>query len=144
VYQAVRVFRGLYAPGMLTAAIWFLYSIGSGILLPGNVPRGVKEDGSLARYEEPGELIIKMPSVALGYANNAQAYVVILCVSGALFMNVRGNAGLKRHDLSTNNTSTLQEGCSLSLRFRLLRVGNFSGASYATGRCPSSKAKVML
>jgi acyl-CoA synthetase (AMP-forming)/AMP-acid ligase II len=68
--------------------------------LPGIVARVVKEDGSLAGYEEPGELIIKTPSVALGYANNAQAYVVILCVSGALFMNVRGNAGLKRH-LST-------------------------------------------
>ncbi|KAF8187779.1 phenylacetyl-CoA ligase [Pholiota molesta] len=46
---------------------------GSGILLPGIVARVVKEDGSLAGYEEPGELIIKTPSVALGYANNAQA-----------------------------------------------------------------------
>ncbi|KAF9046777.1 phenylacetyl-CoA ligase [Panaeolus papilionaceus] len=46
---------------------------GSGILLPGCVARVVKTDGSLAGYEEAGELVIKTPSVALGYANNAQA-----------------------------------------------------------------------
>ncbi|PPQ73368.1 hypothetical protein CVT24_008585 [Panaeolus cyanescens] len=45
----------------------------SGILLPGCVARVVKTDGTLAGYEEPGELVIKTPSVALGYANNAQA-----------------------------------------------------------------------
>lgn len=35
----------------------------------------VKEDGSLAGYDEPGELVIKSPTVALGYANNEEAYV---------------------------------------------------------------------
>ncbi|KAF9561069.1 acetyl-CoA synthetase-like protein [Agrocybe pediades] len=45
----------------------------SGILLPGTVARVVKPDGKLAGYDEAGELIIKTPSVALGYSNNAQA-----------------------------------------------------------------------
>ncbi|KIM38392.1 hypothetical protein M413DRAFT_245572 [Hebeloma cylindrosporum] len=45
----------------------------SGILLPGTVARVVKPDGSLAGYDEAGELVIKTPSVALGYSNNAQA-----------------------------------------------------------------------
>lgn len=35
----------------------------------------MKPDGSLAGYDEAGELIIKTPSVALGYANNAEACV---------------------------------------------------------------------
>ncbi|EDR13168.1 uncharacterized protein LACBIDRAFT_308714 [Laccaria bicolor S238N-H82] len=47
----------------------------SGVLIPGTVARVVKPDGSLAGYDEPGELVIKSPSVALGYANNEQAWV---------------------------------------------------------------------
>lgn len=50
-------------------------AVGSGQLLPGTVARIVKADGSLAGYDEPGELVIKCPSVALGYANNAAAFV---------------------------------------------------------------------
>jgi len=46
---------------------------GSGVLLPGTIARIVKPDGSLAGYDEAGELVIKTPSVALGYSNNAQA-----------------------------------------------------------------------
>ncbi|KDR82330.1 hypothetical protein GALMADRAFT_237577 [Galerina marginata CBS 339.88] len=46
---------------------------GSGQLLPGTVARVVRPDGSLAGFDEAGELIIKTPSVALGYLNNAQA-----------------------------------------------------------------------
>ena len=45
------------------------------MLIPGTVARVVKPDGSLASYDEPGELVVKSPSVALGYANNEQAYV---------------------------------------------------------------------
>ncbi|KAF8968998.1 phenylacetyl-CoA ligase [Flammula alnicola] len=45
----------------------------SGTLLPGIVARAVKPDGSLAGYDEAGELVVKTPSVALGYSNNAQA-----------------------------------------------------------------------
>ncbi|GLB45474.1 putative AMP-binding enzyme [Lyophyllum shimeji] len=45
----------------------------AGQLLPGTVARIVKSDGSLAGYDEAGELHIKTPSVALCYANNAEA-----------------------------------------------------------------------
>ncbi|KAF9474156.1 phenylacetyl-CoA ligase [Pholiota conissans] len=45
----------------------------SGILLPGVIARVVKEDGSLAGFDEAGELVVKTPSVALSYSNNAQA-----------------------------------------------------------------------
>jgi acyl-CoA synthetase (AMP-forming)/AMP-acid ligase II len=52
----------------------------SGQLVPGCVARVVKEDGSLAKYGESGELYIKSPSNAMGYANNIQALVVdIFC-----------------------------------------------------------------
>ncbi|KAG6853944.1 hypothetical protein C0991_012268 [Blastosporella zonata] len=46
---------------------------GAGQLLPGTIARAVKSDGSLAQYGEAGELYIKTPSVALGYANNTEA-----------------------------------------------------------------------
>jgi len=45
----------------------------SGQLMPGVVARVVKADGTLAAYGETGELVIKSPSMALGYANNATA-----------------------------------------------------------------------
>ncbi|KAH7913981.1 hypothetical protein BJ138DRAFT_1144920 [Hygrophoropsis aurantiaca] len=45
----------------------------AGRLLPGVVARIVKQDGSLAGYNEPGELTVKMASLALGYHNNEQA-----------------------------------------------------------------------
>ncbi|KAG6889888.1 hypothetical protein C0995_013863 [Termitomyces sp. Mi166 len=45
----------------------------AGQLLPGIIARAVKPDGSLARYDEAGELYFKTPSVALGYANNTEA-----------------------------------------------------------------------
>ncbi|KAG6844472.1 hypothetical protein H0H87_006696 [Tephrocybe sp. NHM501043] len=48
---------------------------GAGQLLPGTIARAVKSDGSLAGYGEAGELFIKTPSVALGYANNGEAWV---------------------------------------------------------------------
>ncbi|KAJ6557284.1 phenylacetyl-CoA ligase [Mycena vulgaris] len=48
------------------------FSCGSvGILLPGVTVRVVKHDGSLAGYNEPGELVVKTPSLALGYHKNA-------------------------------------------------------------------------
>ncbi|KAG6872214.1 hypothetical protein C0992_009757, partial [Termitomyces sp. T32_za158] len=49
----------------------------AGQLLPGTIARTVKADGSLAGYDEAGELYIKTPSVALGYANNAEAETFI-------------------------------------------------------------------
>ncbi|KAF8651008.1 hypothetical protein AX16_004966 [Volvariella volvacea WC 439] len=45
----------------------------AGQLLPGTIARVIKQDGSLAGYDEVGELVIKTPSVALGYANNEKA-----------------------------------------------------------------------
>ncbi|RDB15263.1 4-coumarate--CoA ligase-like 7 [Hypsizygus marmoreus] len=45
----------------------------AGQLLPGTIARVLKTDGTLAGYDEVGELLIKTPSVALGYANNVQA-----------------------------------------------------------------------
>jgi 4-coumarate--CoA ligase len=47
--------------------------IGAGQLMPGIVAKVVKSDGSLAGFNEPGELFVKTPSVAMGYANNAEA-----------------------------------------------------------------------
>ena len=43
------------------------------VLLPGIVARVVKADGSLAGYNEPGELLLKTPSATLGYLNNPTA-----------------------------------------------------------------------
>jgi acyl-CoA synthetase (AMP-forming)/AMP-acid ligase II len=67
---------------------------GSGQLLPGTVARIVKADGSLAGYDEPGELVIKCPSVALGYANNAAAFVssleFLVKYLDAFFYSTRG------------------------------------------------------
>ncbi|KAF9219269.1 acetyl-CoA synthetase-like protein [Gyrodon lividus] len=45
----------------------------AGRLIPGVVARVVKDDGTLAGYNEPGELRVKMPSLALGYWNNEEA-----------------------------------------------------------------------
>ncbi|TFK36899.1 amp dependent CoA ligase [Crucibulum laeve] len=45
----------------------------AGQLLPGLIARVVKEDGTLAAEGEQGELIVKGPSMALGYFNNLEA-----------------------------------------------------------------------
>lgn len=44
-----------------------------GILVPGIQGRVVKSDGSLAGYDEEGELHIKTPAAALGYLDNPSA-----------------------------------------------------------------------
>jgi len=46
---------------------------GAGVLLPGVVARVIKQDGSLARVGETGELVVRTPSLALKYLNNEQA-----------------------------------------------------------------------
>ena len=48
----------------------------AGQLIPGCVARVVKADGSLADYEEEGELVVTGPQMALRYTNNEEAYVV--------------------------------------------------------------------
>ncbi|EGN98047.1 hypothetical protein SERLA73DRAFT_169131 [Serpula lacrymans var. lacrymans S7.3] len=45
----------------------------AGTLLPGITARVVKPDGSLADFGEPGELVVKTPSIALGYSNNEKS-----------------------------------------------------------------------
>ena len=45
----------------------------AGQLLPGIRARVVKQDGSLARRGEEGELYVTGPAVALGYLNNEKA-----------------------------------------------------------------------
>ncbi|KIJ06739.1 hypothetical protein PAXINDRAFT_140455 [Paxillus involutus ATCC 200175] len=45
----------------------------AGQLLPGITARVEKPDGTLADFDEPGELVAKTPSLALGYAGNSKA-----------------------------------------------------------------------
>ena len=45
----------------------------AGQLIPGIVARVVKEDGSLAKVNEEGELVVGGPNMALCYFNNEQA-----------------------------------------------------------------------
>lgn len=54
---------------------------GAGQLLPGIVGRVEKQDGTLADFDEPGELVVKTQALALGYANNLEAYEIIFLVS---------------------------------------------------------------
>lgn len=46
---------------------------GAGRLVPGVIARVVKDNGTLAGFNESGELQVKVPSVALGYLNNDEA-----------------------------------------------------------------------
>ena len=48
---------------------------GAGELIPGIIAKVVKPDGSLASDGERGELVVKGPSIALGYYGNPAAYV---------------------------------------------------------------------
>lgn len=53
-------------------------TVGSaGEILPGIEFRVLKEDGQLAGPGEPGELMVKGPSNALGYFLNEKAYVYV-------------------------------------------------------------------
>ena len=45
----------------------------TGILLPFVEARILREDGSDADYDEVGELVLRSPTVALGYRNNEKA-----------------------------------------------------------------------
>ncbi|KAG9118429.1 hypothetical protein FRC07_007067 [Ceratobasidium sp. 392] len=45
----------------------------AGRLLPNTIAKVVKVDGTLAGHDEPGELVVKGPQMALRYANNEKA-----------------------------------------------------------------------
>ncbi|KAF8208726.1 phenylacetyl-CoA ligase [Mycena galopus ATCC 62051] len=49
------------------------FSGGAGELVPGVTARVIKSDGTLGGYNDVGELVLKAPSNALAYYNNAQA-----------------------------------------------------------------------
>lgn len=81
-FTVVKLTASVFFTGMTETAtvvsIWPLSQHigthgGAGQLLPGNVARVMKEDGSLADYEEEGELHVKGPSVVLRYINNDEA-----------------------------------------------------------------------
>lgn len=42
-------------------------------MIPGIAARVVKPDGTLAKLNEPGELVVNGPSMALGYYKNPEA-----------------------------------------------------------------------
>ena len=52
----------------------------AGQLVPGCFAKVLKEDGSLAGYNEEGELLITGPNMALRYTNDEKAYVKIECI----------------------------------------------------------------
>ena len=77
----------LYVIGMTETATTLTFprldqkigTLGSGgQLLPGDIARVLKPDGTFAGYNEPGELVVKGPSITLCYLNNPQAYVPII------------------------------------------------------------------
>ena len=45
----------------------------SGRLLPGVTAKVIKDDGTLAGFDEQGELYVKAPSLAVGYYKNPEA-----------------------------------------------------------------------
>lgn len=77
-----RIFHDPYVVGMTETCTTVTFpridqkigTLGSaGQLMPGVVARVVKEDGSLAKLGEQGELYVTAPSIALRYLNNEEA-----------------------------------------------------------------------
>ena len=59
-------------PGMLGGSVNPVRGM-TGILCPFLEARIIREDGSDADYDEIGELILRGPTIALGYMNNEKA-----------------------------------------------------------------------
>lgn len=57
----------------------------AGQIPPGITARVERSDRTLADFDEPGELIVKTPSLSLGYAGNPEATVETF-VNGRLSM----------------------------------------------------------
>ncbi|KAF8128314.1 phenylacetyl-CoA ligase [Mycena galopus ATCC 62051] len=73
--KIAQVYGATEAPAAITMTpISRPFTAGSaGNLMPGMQARLIKSDGSLAGYNEPGELLVKSPSLALGYYKNKKA-----------------------------------------------------------------------
>ncbi|ELU36931.1 phenylacetyl-CoA ligase [Rhizoctonia solani AG-1 IA] len=73
---SVSVGQG-YATTVLMAPLEHMGSGGvpgsAGRLIPNTTAKVVKVDGTLAGFDEPGELVVKGPQMALRYSNNEQA-----------------------------------------------------------------------
>lgn len=73
-------------------------TLGSGgQLIAGTIAKVVKEDGTLAKVDEPGELYVRGKQNALGYYKNEAAYelhhlicifLLILCLEPARFLSM--------------------------------------------------------
>ena len=72
-------------------------TLGSGgQLVPGCIARVVKSDGSLATYEEEGELHVTGPQMALRYTNDEKAYVLLILEVNSEICSYDGT-GRERH-----------------------------------------------
>ncbi|KAF7346112.1 hypothetical protein MSAN_01837900 [Mycena sanguinolenta] len=113
----------------------------TGNFLPGIKARVVKSDGTLAGYNEPGELVVKSPSLALGYYKNQQAWVfghsLVLKYRSQLTSYLSGQMNLL---LPTGGSfKSLLASWSLKVRVRWYRTGdevtvNEQGEVFITGR----------
>ena len=54
---------------------FILFPLAAGVIMPGVTIHVMRSDGTLAGYDEEGELVVKTLSVANGYFNNKQAQV---------------------------------------------------------------------
>jgi 4-coumarate--CoA ligase len=71
--------KGAVATTVVMAPIEHMGTAGvpgsAGRIIPNTIAKVVKLDGSLAGFDEPGELVVSGPQMALRYANNDQAFV---------------------------------------------------------------------
>ncbi|KAG8214731.1 hypothetical protein J3R82DRAFT_9819 [Butyriboletus roseoflavus] len=97
----------------------------AGQLIPGITARVEKPDGTLAEFEEPGELVVRAPSLALGYAGNPEAW---LRTGDEVKMNTKGEIFVL--DRLKVRLETRLAGLSLTVFFyqEMLKVRGFQVA----------------